>query len=101
VVVNTCVGDIFRLGEWVVVNTCVGDIFRLGGWVVVNMCVGGIFRLGGWAVVSMCVGGIDFVSFWDFSIRFCNCSNSMVFFVFLDFVTVPTVWYFFFLLSWS
>jgi hypothetical protein len=58
---------------------------------LLSKAFGGIFRLGGWAVVNMCVGGIDFVSFKDFSIGFCNCSNTMVFFVFLDFVTVPTV----------
>jgi hypothetical protein len=38
------------------------------------------------------------LSFYDFfSIRFCNSSDSVVFFVFLlDFVIVPAVWYFLF-----
>ena len=49
----------------------------------------------------MCVTSIDFASFYDFSIRFRNGSNSVVFFVFLlDYGTVPTVWYFL-LLIWS
>jgi hypothetical protein len=43
------------------------------------------------------VNGIDFASFYDFSIRFWNCSDSVVLFVFLlDFGIVPTVWYFLF-----
>jgi hypothetical protein len=29
-----------------------------------------------------CVKGIDFVSFYDCSIRFWNCSDSVVFFIF-------------------
>ena len=46
----------------------------------------------------ICVLGVlIFASFYDFSIRFWNCSDSVVFFVFLlDFRTVPTVWYFLF-----
>jgi hypothetical protein len=41
------------------------------------------------------VKDIDFAAFYDFSIRFKNCSDSVVFFVFLlDFGTVLTVWYF-------
>ena len=58
-----------------------------------------------WAVIYLCVRGIDFASFCNFSIgfwwyfwfffsRFLNCSNSVVFFVFLDFWTVPIVQYF-------
>ena len=42
----------------------------------------------------ICVKGIDFASFYDFCIGFWNCSDSVVFCVFLDFGTVPTVWYF-------
>jgi hypothetical protein len=46
-------------------------------------------------VMSMCVRGINFVSSYDFSARFWNCFDSVVFFVFLlDFGTVSTVWYF-------
>ena len=30
----------------------------------------------------VCVSGIEFASFYDFSIRFLNCSDIMVFFVF-------------------
>jgi len=54
----------------------------------------------------LCVRGIDFASFYDFSIGFWNCSDSVVFFYWilelfrqcgiflLDFGTVPTVLYF-------
>ena len=45
----------------------------------------------------LCVRGVDFAPFYDFSIRFRDCSDSVVFFVFLlDLGTVPTVWYFLF-----
>jgi len=32
--------------------------------------------------MHLCAKGIDFVSFYDFDIGFCNCSDSVVFFVF-------------------
>ena len=36
-----------------------------------------------WAVLYMFVKGMDFVSFYDFSIEFWNCSDSMIFFFIL------------------
>ena len=45
--------------------------------------------------IIICVRILDFASFFDFSIVFLNCSDSVVFFVFLLYLgTVPTVWYF-------
>ena len=45
--------------------------------------------------IIICVRIIDFASFFDFSIVFWNCSDTVVFFVFLLYLgTVPTVWYF-------
>ena len=38
-------------------------------------------------IFSMCVRGINFVSFYDFSIGFRNCSDSVVFFV-LNFTSI-------------
>jgi len=35
-----------------------------------------------WSVMYLCVRVIDFDSFYDFDIRFWNCSDSVVFFVF-------------------
>ena len=47
--------------------------------------------------IIICVRILDFASFFDFSIVFWNCSNTVVFFVFLLYLgTVPTVWYFLF-----
>ena len=47
--------------------------------------------------IIICVRILDFASFFDFSIVFWNCSDSVVFFVFLLYLgTVPTVWYFLF-----
>jgi hypothetical protein len=37
----------------------------------------------------LCAKVINFASFYDFTVRFWNCSDSVVFFG-----TVPTVWYF-------
>jgi hypothetical protein len=42
----------------------------------------------------MCVRDIDFASIYDLAIGYWNCSDSVIFFVFLDFVTILTVWYF-------
>ena len=57
---------------------------------------------GKWAVMHFCVGIIDFASFNASLIGFLNCSDSVVFFVFLlDFGTVLTVWYFFFFIFWE
>ena len=45
--------------------------------------------------IIICVRILDFASFFDFSIVFLNCSDTVVFFVFLLYLgTVPTVWYF-------
>ena len=55
-----------------------------------NACI----KPGKWAVMYLCVRSVDLASFCDFSIGFLNCSDSVVFSVFLlDFWTVPTVWY--------
>jgi hypothetical protein len=35
-----------------------------------------------WAVMYLCAMGIDFVSSYDFSIGFWNCSDSVAFFIF-------------------
>ena len=36
-----------------------------------------------WAVMYLCAKGIYFVYFYDFAIEFCNCSDSVVFFIFI------------------
>ena len=37
---------------------------------------------GEWEVMYLCVRGFNFASFYNFSIRFWNCSDSVVFFVY-------------------
>jgi hypothetical protein len=54
--------------------------------VLVCICV-----LGGIVLGSIVLGGIDFTSFYDFSIAFWNCSESVV--IFLNFITLLQINY--------
>ena len=89
-------------------------ILSVKGWQIYRIENEKLYKNSGKCVAMyLCVRGIDY-RFWLFlrlfyyilelfqqcgifcSSRFWNCSDSVVFFVFLDFWTVPTVWYFYF-----
>ena len=48
-------------------------------------------KSGKWTVMYMCPRDIDFVSFYDFSIEFWNCSDSVVFLVFVFFTLINLI----------
>ena len=65
-----------------------GHVFVLGGGYVFVLGSGHVFVLGGSHVFVLggghvfVLGGIDFASFYDISIGFWNCSESVVIFCF-------------------
>ena len=54
-----------------------------------------------WGVMYLCISGIDFSSFYDFDIWFWNCSDSVIFFVFLWFWNCSDSVVFFFSRFWN
>ena len=60
-----------------VMYLCIRGI-KPGKWAVMYLCARGI-KPGKWAVMYLCAEGIDFAFFYNFSIVFWNCSDSMAF----------------------
>jgi hypothetical protein len=77
------------LGGIVLGGIVLGGIV-LGGIVLGGIVLGGIV-LGGIVLGGIVLGGIDFASFYDFSIAFWNCSESVV--IYLNFITLLQINY--------